>query len=364
MGPYTLPSESPSPTGKFKNIELLRFLMAWAIVGAHIVYGQGFVQFGLGFLEPYLYKGSNAVPMFFVIAFFFLSLKTKPEQPFFFFIVSKWLRLAPLVIAVTVVAYILHLFSFWGWSHELNIGNILLIQDWSVWPRWRYFVHPAWYCHAYLLLAIFYLGLIKAFDQKYVFFVLGVCAYIGWRIFGLMSVLPEYGSLLGHYDIGRGLFCLGLATLLTHLHKIYPPLPPKHTICYTALELVLFGGVFGNLFFGKWNVLTSLHIILAFSLLFYLFIQRKGLLSRFLEKDWCVLLGRYAFGIFIVHALVLSAAQRIVLPHYKSQALEHPWLVLAGIVATTLILAITGYHFVEVPIARWSIRFKRRRIFV
>ncbi len=223
MGPYTLPSESPSPTGKFKNIELLRFLMAWAIVGAHIVYGQGFVQFGLGFLEPYLYKGSNAVPMFFVIAFFFLSLKTKPEQPFFFFIVSKWLRLAPLVIAVTVVAYILHLFSFWGWSHELNIGNILLIQDWSVWPRWRYFVHPAWYCHAYLLLAIFYLGLIKAFDQKYVFFVLGVCAYIGWRIFGLMSVLPEYGSLLGHYDIGRGLFCLGLATLLTHLHKIYPP---------------------------------------------------------------------------------------------------------------------------------------------
>ena len=54
MGAYTLPSESPSPTGKFKNIELLRFLMAWAIVGVHIVYGQGFVQFGLGFLEPYL----------------------------------------------------------------------------------------------------------------------------------------------------------------------------------------------------------------------------------------------------------------------------------------------------------------------
>lgn len=124
-------------------------------------------------------------------------------------------------------------------------------------------------------------------------------------------------------------------------------------IVYTLAELVTFAAVMCYLFLYKYNVLSLLLAMIAFSWLFLSFVQKRGYLARLLDRDWCVVLGRYAFAIYVVHIFVLDSARIIILPQYKSWAVEHPWLVLGGMAAATMFLAILGYHGVEKPVMRW-----------
>lgn len=352
---------------KFKNVELLRFIMAWAIVGFHIVNAKVFDQYGLLFLKPYLMQGSSAVSMFFVMAFFFLVLTIKPKQSLWSFYKSKWLRMAPLIVAVSVVGYILHKCGYWEWNWSANIENCLMIHDWATakHPSLGAFVHPAWFVAAYMLVGVFYVGLIKTIPTKFHPFILGILAYIAWRINILSGQLPKYGTILGHFNIARAFFCLGIGYALAHAYRNYTNTPPPYyvslgrSLCYTLLELVLVTFIVICLFVGCVNILSLFLVIIAFASLFWLFITKSGYLSRFLDRDWCVFLGRYAYAIFIVHILVLKAASLIVLPHCKAWSIEHPWLVLSGIAAVTMMLAVLGYHWVETPIVRF---FKNKRI--
>lgn len=343
---------------KFNNVEMLRFLFAWAIVGFHIVCDDAYDIYGLSFLKPFLYTPhSSSVAFFFVIAFFFLITKQNPKFSLLRFFTLKWFRLAPLLIVVTIIGYILYLtYHPWGWVMSSNIESILLIQDWTNISRFSSFITPAWWCHVYMLVSVFYLGLTKTFKKRHMPFIIGVIAYMGWRTYILEPVLPSYGSIMMHCHIGMALMCLGIAFLVTNL----PCMPiimirrKNWAYMWSFVELGCLCAILGHLFAHSYTVQSYNTAILAFGIIFYLFINHSGYISRLLETPISAILGRYAYAIFIVHMLVLRVAHSLILPHCKNWAISHPWYVLAFMCGAIMLLAVIGHHCVEKPAIRWG----------
>jgi len=88
----------------FKNIEFLRFLLIFAVVGVHIPYLNLNSLPEFSFLVPWT-AGWQAVEMFFVISGFFLFYKYDTHMQVLKFAIKKWLRLSPFIIVLTILGY-------------------------------------------------------------------------------------------------------------------------------------------------------------------------------------------------------------------------------------------------------------------
>ena len=360
MESYSLPSEHSLPAGKFKNIELLRFLMAWAVVGFHINHGNYLSAYGVAFLRDYMGLGFLAVSYFFVVSFFFLVLKTRPDCSVWKFVRNKWLRMAPLIIVCTLVGYVLHLCGFWGWNMSADIGQCLLIHDRFPASRWFQFVNPAWYCSVFFLCSILYLSWIKTLSAKHVALVVASLTFIGMEVWNFVPQILNEPLCEGFVDYGKAFTCLGISYVLATVFVITPP-NLLNTYCqsftkvllWTVTEMFFLSLFVASLYGAHWYKLSGLLSVISFACLFYLFIRKKGYLSRLLERDWCVWLGRYAFGIFIVHKPVLIILKHILLPGHREWALAHPWCLLGGMACVIMLLAMLGYHCIEVPVMRY-----------
>lgn len=224
MESYSLPSEYSLSARKFKNIELLRFLMAWAIVGFHARKVNSFAPYELSFpLADYTGKGYLAVSYFFVVSFFFLVLKTRPDCSAWKFVRNKWLRMAPLIIVVTLIGYVLHLCSFWGWHISANLEQFLLIHDTCPADRMLQFVDPAWFCCLLFLSSILYLSWVKTLSAKHVALVVTSTAFIGLVLWRILPQLPFSSQLVGLTDYSRVFTCLGISYVLATVF-VTPPL--------------------------------------------------------------------------------------------------------------------------------------------
>lgn len=349
----------------YKNIEILRFILAWAIVACHLPMIP-FKQEGLLGLDAihssYFKLGGRGVILFFVIAFFFLILKTSPKQKMFSFVASKWLRLAPLFIVVSTIALILNRTGFITSWHVNIISEIeadLLVREFiSKIPNGQ-FGGVSWYCAQYMLVAVFWLGLIKTIPSKYIPLIIGILSFIAWRIY------QSHDDSLDQTIIGtrRGLnafYTLGLSYLLYHAYTTYSATLKRtstSTIIYTIIEVVLTIIILCDLFAAT-QILSVFLLIISFCWLIWSFINRLGYLSRLLERDWCSFLGKYAYAIYVVHPLALHIAKNMLLPRYKHFLLAHPYMFLVGLAVAIMVMAMLGHHLVEAPIIRYM---KRRR---
>lgn len=349
---------------KFKNVEILRFFLAWAVVGFHmgIDLHKPLNEIGLSFLKPYLICGRFAVGCFFVLAFYFLVQGRSVRQSVMTFVCRKWLRLAPLAIVTSVFGYILHRCGYWRWwDWSVNIEQCLLVHEWATWtwPQHEPFVYTTWWCSAYMLVSVVYLALVQTLPKRYVPLVLGILAVIAWRLDVCVTGPSKFGMVLAFGRCSQAFFYLGMGVLVAYIVRCIeerPMLKPNSRLVtwgYTLAEVVLMGALLVRLFAApRIAMLNLLLTTLCFSALLVLFILKRGYLSRLLENNLSSFLGRYAFAIFIVHPLVLSSACFLLLPHFRTEVAAHPWVVLGCIAGTTMLLAVAGYHFVERPILR------------
>ncbi|MDR1123673.1 MAG: acyltransferase [Elusimicrobiota bacterium] len=350
---------------QFLNVEFLRFALIWAVVLFHIVYHNNAVLFGVDGLKMYFNRGWQAVPMFFLMAGFFLFLKPDFTQSIGVFIKNKWLRFAPLVIATTLLFWISSLFGLWKFNWTDNILNMLLVKDFATWPRWGQAVHPAWYLSELLMVSVIYFGLAKSLAKKYADIVIAVLAFIGLRVLVLDwgGVLPKYGTILMHYDMARAFFFVASGYFLANAYKSLiftrPPENQGKAICYGIAEAVLLFFVMVSLYRQNSHYATNKILLqILFGVLFWLFLIKRGWLSQFLNKNWSAWLGRYAYAIFVVHIFVLDLARVAIIPRCKDWVIAHNWLALGMICVAIMLLAMAGYHFVEVPVAKWIKRSK------
>ena len=151
----------------FKNLEFLRFLLIWAVVGVHVAY------LNLNNTEGFLWmtawtSGWQAVEMFFVMSGFFLFYNVKPQESILNFAVRKWLRLAPCIIVLTIIGYSFTGFNISQYPLSVNIFNSLLLLDWNT----HHFgpdatiIYVAWFVNALLFVSVVYFSILKTFKAE------------------------------------------------------------------------------------------------------------------------------------------------------------------------------------------------------
>ena len=352
---------------KILNIEALRFIFALAVIGFHVAYKQQFKVFGFSELHQYLSTGYQAVIPFFIIAFFFVCLKYKPEQSLVDFVKRKWIRMAPAIIFVTGIFYLVHLFGFWEFNWAANLEQILLIHDWSDVERWGQAVRPAWWCSEFLLMSVFYIGLRKTFSEKYIPFIMGVSIFTGWRIF----ITAAYTKAFMIQAMGPALFSLGVAYFLAEAYKKYllnkdstnqqNNVLSRSVIGWTFTEILMFYLIVQKLFFNMASPLNYILLVSCFVVLFYSFITNRGWLGRLLNHDISEFFGRYAYGMFICHIFILNLCRKVIFPKYTSWVVAHTDVAGVLMLMAIFAMAMFTYHCVEQPIMNAYKRLKHAK---
>lgn len=335
---------------KLKNIELLRFFLIWIIVLYH------FFQFPKWFAWTADYcffnTGYMGVELFFIIAFFFQALQTKKEKSWAEFCVSKWIRLSPLIIVMTLVGYVLYLSGIdprWSWMD--NLLNIFCVQIWVRFPVWSA-VPQAYFCSTLFGVSCIYLLLVKSFSKQHLTFIVALLWFVG--MYGV--VRAKEVPLISAYTnniVCRAFFCLGIGYLLASAYQNKKAPAIINVALYTLAEL-------GLLAYNAYVLTTNGNGYLwliempAFAALLWMFLIKRGLISRMLDRNWCVVLGRYSYAIFIVHIFVRTMGSYSVRQNWCwGLNQSHPILFISLMCGITMVLAMMAYHLIEVPVIKW-----------
>ena len=106
--------------------------------------------------------------------------------------------------------------------------------------------------------------------------------------------------------------------------------------------------IFSGVFYAKLYIPEIISIII-FVIVFYFLISKIGLISRMLNNNLSVFLGRYAFAIYLVHIIVLDMLRTTFLPRFcESLNLSVIQIILIA-VTLSCILGVLFYHSIEKP---------------
>ncbi len=348
---------------KIKNIEMLRFLFSLSIVCVH---------FRTYILKPFLsdihlYKSlyqnfiwaQYALDFFFIIAGFFLFLKTNFLQNFYDFAKKKFLRFFPLVAYMMVLYFVASLFTPIKFLGLDNIFTLLNLQNCGL--TLQYGNDGAlWFLSALFWGMSFYFYLFKIIDKKW-FNLITACivffSYVillhhpGKNVTNIWYVI-NIGMLKALGGLGLGYFvCQVYQDKLLSLKKSLFTLPQQ--IFCSISELVLFGFVIMCLFYQRTGYDNFMILIVSFIGLFLLFLTNKEFLSRLLNNDLAIFLGQFSFSIFVSHSLVLQLWRAVLYPKQCEWIINHPILNLLAVWLIVFIFGIAAYYIVEKPAAKY-----------
>ncbi|WP_295355044.1 acyltransferase [uncultured Succinivibrio sp.] len=369
----------------FKNLEFLRFLLIWAVVGVHIAYLNlsGAEQFS--WLVKWT-SGWQAVEMFFLMSGFFLFYKVRTEETVLHFALRKWLRLAPFIIALTIVGYIAAGFDIMQYPLSVNIFNSLLLLDWNT----HHFgpdatiLYVAWFANALFFVSVIYFCIFKALGHDKALLAIGTITFICFYMYSrrVFIVVPFI------FPMVRGFAYIGFGILLCEVWKSYtadrkPETQTKVHPGVSALEAVLLLTIVISLFGGSTGIptpegltvppdqiatltaqtwfpeltrwaLDGVWLQICFVALFWLFLCNRGIISRALNNPLSVTLGKYSYAIFLVHTIVIRALRDYVnLPDLK-WSYENPVLLISLVCIGILAAAVAAHHLLEQPLTRWA----------
>ncbi len=366
----------------FKNLEFLRFLLIWAVVGVHVAY------LNLNNTEGFLWmtawtSGWQAVEMFFVMSGFFLFYNVKPQESILNFAVRKWLRLAPCIIVLTIIGYSFTGFNISQYPLSVNIFNSLLLLDWNT----HHFgpdatiIYVAWFVNALLFVSVVYFSILKTFKAELATFLIGAISFICFFMYNrhIYIIVPFIFPLV------RAFAYMGFGYLICQLWKSRSQDLKADTsnsnILISLLEAVLLACVTISLFAGSTGISTpegltvppeqiatlnaetwfpdltrwalgGVWLQICFIALFWLFLCRKGLVSQLLNNRISVALGRYSYTVFLVHTIVVRAIRDYLKPDECAWVLDNPAASITLLCLIILCASIAVHHLIEMPLLK------------
>jgi peptidoglycan/LPS O-acetylase OafA/YrhL len=177
-------------------------------------------------------------------------------------------------------------------------------------------IHPSWYVSTLFWTSIAYFYAMKNFDRKKMNFTVAIIVLFCLHFMTLIATkdknpIPEFSAVFfdafrrGVCGIGIGYFIGMVWTDFKDRIMAWKP-NAWQTAAATAVEICLFA----NLFYKRNPNQT--YSILAFVVLFGLFLSKKGWLSRALDNGFSARLGTYSYSIYITHILVLDLAYKYI----------------------------------------------------
>lgn len=171
----------------------------------------------------------------------------------------------------------------------------------------------------------------------------------------------RFGTSLIWERISGAAFSLSLGILLSEYYKkLYKgkyieQLTNKNIVFITVIELLIFCilcvGLYGR---GLGVYLGNTMMSGCFVLLIWLFLIRKGLISRVLNNNISIYFGKYTYSIFITHYILIMLVRIYLIPNYLNWTQSHFFIVSFGSIIISLLLAIACHHLVEIPLSRWT----------
>ena len=347
---------------KLKNIEFLRFVFILSIISVHIRKPLKMFFDSIPYYQT-LYDNfcyaAKAVDYFFIIAGFFLFLKTDFSQKFLDFAKNKLIRLMPVVIFSIFLFWIVSLFTTITFPKFEYIFTLLALN--GVGLTLKNSINVAtWFVSALFWTMCFYFYLYKIIDKKWfnlvcaciVFFCYSMSVHTSGEVYSNIAYVFNRGLLSAFAGIGVGYFISliykdNIETIKNWTLNIWQKL------CFTIAEGYFLGWLVWYTFLHKMKCDNYLILILGFIVVFILFLMKKGWVSQVLNNNFSVFLGQFTFSIFLTHTL-FTKLWRIYLCQANPQwVIANPILNLVIIYAVSIMFGVLTYYLYEKPVTKY-----------
>lgn len=350
---------------RFKNIDFLRFLFALLIVHYHSmqIFRDSYNSLPfLGNSNVSMTSGYICTDFFFIISGFFLIAYFKKKSPedisIWKVFCKKYLRLYPLIIFAFLCYGICSVFGIISFTPWHNILTLTTLQSLGIDNSYGN-MGQAWFMSSLLWVSVFYAYLFKYF-KKHFYLILSIIAVFSYAML-LNSNHSSLGTPLSNisYIFNRGLLrAFGGLSLGVFVFEFYNNFKTRFddiTPFYKTIITLFETGLFGFTVYEAARRITPFNdfiLIIAFVVLFLLFLFNKGGISCLFECDLSVKLGRYAYSIFVMHMLCRDIFVKCVNCE-AIQSFADMQLIIAAIMITSIIVGISTYHFVENPLNKY-----------
>jgi peptidoglycan/LPS O-acetylase OafA/YrhL len=215
-----------------------------------------------------------------------------------------------------------------------------------------------WFVSVLFWVLIFYFQFIKVVDKRYhgfLIWLLVVAAYSLYYNAGNFGTGGNIDNIFYIFNIGvlRGFAGVGLGYFVYQLYEkdFLKNVSKKMKLFLSFLEIYFFTYILYYAVFSKHlPAKTGFAFIIAFFILFYLFLVKQGILSNLLENNFSNILGKYSFSIYMMHPCAYILFRNIV---HSSFLESHKSVYFFILVFSGVILGILVYYLFEKPIAKF-----------
>ena len=353
---------------KFKNIEFLRFVFVSILVYFHLV--QVFISRNITSYLPLEFLSRSAyilVEFFFILAGFFLYFDIQKYKDISSYVKKRFLRLWFVPAFVVLLSIISAPFMKYIIVNYVNsLLNILFLNNIGLTNSVSNYVHT-WYICVLFWVSLLYFCLFKLFDYKRVLFFVAIMVYLSYvAIF--QALKGSFGShetvLYGLLTSGmlRGIAGLGIGLMMGMIYERYMCLHKVNNnkttsifypIIFSIAEIVILF-VLGNLLVFKiWKINNDFIFIPLFVALIWLFLLKKGMISKLLENKISDFLGKFSYSIFVMQGYLIILFYTMFETKFAQLIPEQRLLTLSIGYIFAVFGGILVYYLIEKPSSNW-----------
>ena len=334
---------------RFNNIDFFRFLFAIMIAMFHFKGISG----DYAKMIPGIGHWHVCVDFFFIISGFFLFHSFKKDMPAFEFIKKRFFRLAPLIWLFLILLAIFYFISGQSVPFDYYILRATLLSNIGFAPNTLNGNH--WFIPVLFWVSIFYFYIGKTFEKKYLNLVVGLVTffsltvYLQWTHFNTGGYL---GSMLFiNKGVLRGLFGMGIGYFINELFNInfLKNCTKISKIGISFCEIFCVGLLGYFLSINKLPGKSAFLYILIFAVIFFLFLRKQGFLSRILDRKIFVVLGSWAYAIYVIHPLIKDLFKYFIKNSHNSIIKHHSVEIMLLYLLCTIIMGVLIYYLFEKP---------------
>ena len=353
---------------KIKNIEFLRVMGCFSIVALHLFHSweinKSFPNIDI-FNKLYVTtsKGEVAVDLFFILSGFFLLLTFDKNKTICGFLKAKIFRLYPVFIYMLILAFVFH---FFGLLHFDLYNNILALFGFSgtglAFDSGN--IVSFWYVSSMLWGLLLYFYILKYYDKKHINLFAALVIFFSYTFMihannGIIrNHLVTYSNCfnsgllraLGGISIGY-LIAYWYKNNIENINKYIPSI--KSMLFLTIVEFLCLFFIINNLMFHKIKFNNDFIFIIIFTLIVIIFLINKGFISKILNNDIWVQIGKYTFSLYMTHSMVIRIFKYALWKTTHDFFAIHPILNIAIVLISVLLFGIFTYHFIEIPAKKY-----------
>lgn len=337
---------------KFKNIEILRFIFAVLIMMFHYAKNCSLTKplIEQSCLKGIIYQSHHCVDFFFIIAGFFLFLTINITQPTFEFAKKRFLRLAPLLWLYVFFQFLLSILIHTDFTFDGSILKLFLLNNIGFAPNTGGSIF-AWFIASLFWVSLFYFYIAKILNKKYLNLFVWLITICSLGI--SLNCTEKQIFYFINTGIIRGLYGMGIGYFISEVYKsgFMQNCSKKFNHIASTLEIFCIGFLTYYMLFSKSLPGKSGFVyIVIFSILFYLFLIRKGFISKLFNNDLSVKLGSYSYSIYVMHILISTIFNKIVYIETNTFVMNHIILTYTIEVITGVAFGILIHYIFEKPI--------------